>query len=165
MKSLLSTDLTDANISSVVRLLTTTPMQLQHVRARLEPTALHQPLKIGERSFAGIVAHIVHCDERTTESIYAALLLREPTILDIHPERQWGQLLHYEAADCDELLLYFSFRRKTLLRILGGLTLTQWARALREHGKQRAESVYWRARTMTLHEQEHLNEIESRLLG
>ncbi len=39
---------------------------------------------------------------------------RQPLILDIHPERQWGNLLHYEQFEFADLLAYFNFRRKVL---------------------------------------------------
>ena len=35
---------------------------------------------------------------------------------------------------------------------------------IREEGKQRKESVYWRARTLALHELEHITDLERKLL-
>lgn len=152
--------MTPANIASVIELLRTTPQTLLALSAGRPPEALRQPLAPAERSFTQIVAHLVNCDERTTETIYAALLLDEPLVLAIHPERDWGQLLRYEEQSCADLLAYFGFRRSALLRVLGGLSEAQWGRSIREAGKQRKESVYWRARTQALHEAEHLAEIE-----
>jgi hypothetical protein len=163
MKKSISTEANKANIAKVLDLLAAAPQMLVDFSKVIPSDALRQPLKLGERSFIQIIAHILNCEERTTESIYAALLLHEPLILNIHPERQWGALLRYEQLACAELLAYFSFRRKALLRILNGLTDAQWGRVIREEGKQRKESIYWRARGMALHEAEHLNEIESRL--
>jgi hypothetical protein len=162
MKKSISTEMTTENISKVMELLTSTPQALFTLSQGFTPPAQTQPLKAGERSFIEIVAHILNCDERTTESIYAALLLNEPLILDIHPERQWGKLLRYEQFAAAELLTYFTFRRKALLRVLEELTEAQWARGIREMGKQRKESVYWRARGQALHEAEHLAQIETR---
>jgi hypothetical protein len=162
MKKLISTEMTKANIAKVTVLLTRTPHTLAALYDGFAREALTQPLKLGERSFVEIVAHILNCDERTTESIYVALVLNEPLILDIHPERQWGKLLRYEQFECAELLRYFSFRRQVLLRVLDGLTDAQWGRAIQEAGKQRKESVYWRARGQALHEAEHLAQIETR---
>ncbi|MBL8164701.1 MAG: DinB family protein [Anaerolineae bacterium] len=163
MKKAISTTLTPANIASVTALLTATPHTLSALSAGRAPEALRQPLGVGERSFIEVVAHLVNSDERTTETIYAALLLDEPLVLAIHPERDWGKLLRYEQCECAELLAYYSFRRATLLRVLNGLSAAQWERSIREAGKQRAESVYWRARAMALHEAEHVAELESRL--
>ena len=49
------------------------------------------------------------------------------------------------------------------MNILASLNEKQWARTLREKGKKRQESVYWRARSQALHELEHLEDIESKL--
>ncbi len=157
----LSTEFSRANSAKAVAYLTATPQALLQLSALFDPQALYQPLRAGDRSFMEILAHIVNCDERTNESIYVALLLKEPLVLDIHPERQWGKLLHYEQGDAAELLAYFSFRRKTLLRILNGLSEAQWARTIQEAGKQRKETVYLLARVQAMHEVHHLAEIES----
>ena len=162
MKKSISTEMTTENIAKIVELLTRTPETLTALSRRFSLQEQTQPLRSGERSFIEIVAHILNCDERTTESIYAAVLLKEPQVLDIHPERQWGKLLCYEQFEALQLLAYFSFRRKVLLRVLHNLTDAQWARTIREEDKQRKESVYWRARGQALHEAEHLTQIETR---
>jgi hypothetical protein len=162
VKKSISTEMTSANIARVVELLTRTPQELVRLSQSFAPDRLAEPLRPGDRSFVEIVAHILNCDDRATDSIYAALLLNQPFILDIHPERQWGRLLRYEHFDCPELLAYFAFRRKALLRVLEGLNEAQWSRVIQEQGKQRKESVYWRARGQALHEVEHLAEIETR---
>lgn len=159
MNKPISTEFSPANIVAAVEVLAATPQALTSLSALFAPQALYQPLRAGDRSFMQILAHIVNCDERTSESIYAALLLKAPLVLDIHPERQWGKLLHYEQADAAELLAYFSFRRKTLLHILNGLNETQWARTIQEAGKQRKEMVYLLARAQALHEVHHIAEI------
>jgi hypothetical protein len=43
------------------------------------------------------------------------------------------------------------------------LTEDQWARAVREEGKKRKESVYWRARTIVMHEVDHVENLEKKL--
>lgn len=162
MKKIISTAMTPANIASVIEQLGGTPRSLIALSEGFPSETMRQPLKPGERSFIEILAHIVNCDERTTESIYAALLLNTPQLLNIHPERQWGKLLHYEQFEHMELLSYFVFRRKALLQVLNKLTDAQWGRTIQEEGKQRQESVYWRARGQALHEAEHLAQIETR---
>jgi hypothetical protein len=47
--------------------------------------------------------------------------------------------------------------------VLSGLKDAGWARCVREEGKQRKESVYWRARTIAMHELDHLADLESKL--
>jgi hypothetical protein len=60
-------------------------------------------------------------------------------------------------------MAYFKLRRTVLLHVLASLTEEQWSRSIREAGKKRKESVYWRARTIAMHELEHLSDIESKL--
>ena len=96
--------------------------------------------------------------------IYQALLVNEPFFADIHPERDWGKLLRLDLLDFSELLAYFIIRRKVLLRVLSRLKEKDWGRAVQEEGKQRKESVYWRARTIAMHELDHLGNLESKLM-
>ena len=96
--------------------------------------------------------------------IYQALLVDEPYFATVHSERELGKLLHFDLLEFTELLAYFQIRRKVLLRVLSNLKENDWGRTLREEGKQRKESVYWRARTIAMHEQEHLEDLEKKLL-
>lgn len=165
VKKAISTQLTPANIAKTVALLVEIPGKLNGLNQRLTTAQLRPPLVIGERSFTEIIAHLLHCEARTSEAIYLALLTDEPLMVDVHPERQWGKLVRYDLLEGAELLAYFSLRRKVLQRVLTSLTETQWARTIREEGKQRQESVYWQARSLALHELEHVLEIENRLNG
>ena len=74
-----------------------------------------------------------------------------------------GQTAALRFTGNSDLLVYFRVRREVLLRILRSLSAVQWARAIRETGKKRKESVYWRARAMALHELEHLADLEATL--
>jgi hypothetical protein len=165
MKKAISTESTQANIAKVIDLLSATPGQLDRLRARVTVEQLRQPLKPGERSLIGALAHLIHCEARSSEAIYLALLAREPVIPAIHPERQWGKLLRYDLLDASELLSYFRLRRAVLMRVLTSLTDTQWQRVVYEPGKKRRESVYWQARSMALHELGHITDVESKLSG
>jgi hypothetical protein len=49
------------------------------------------------------------------------------------------------------------------LRVLSGLKEHDWSRCVREEGKQRRESVYWRARTIAMHELDHVGDLERKL--
>ena len=129
----------------------------------LSDEKLHEPLGKGERSFIETLAHLLNCEARASEAIYMALLAKEPTFPQIHPERDLGKLLRYDLMDFRELLAYFKFRRAALLRVLSSLNESQWSRVIREEGKQRKESVYWQARGQALHELEHLLDLESKL--
>ena len=164
MKKTISTDLTIANIAKVKDLLADTPRQLERISQSLSEDQLRQPLGTGERSFIEDLAHLIHTEARSSEAIYLALLLDEPLVPDIHPERQWGKLLRFDVVPFSELVAYFKVRRAVLLRVLASLTEEQWARSIREPGKKRQESVYWRARTIAMHELDHLTDLQSKLI-
>jgi hypothetical protein len=163
MKKAVSTDLTRANVAKVMELLADTPTRLENLSKDLAEEQLRQPLGAGERSFTENLAHLIHTEARSSEVIYLALLLEEPLIVDVHAERQWGKLLRFDSFAFHELFNYFKLRRAVLLRILASLTEGQWSRVIREEGKQRKESVYWRARTIAMHELEHLTDLQKKL--
>lgn len=160
MKKAIATELTSANIAQVLALLTAAPAQLARVGQQFSAEQLRQPLGAGQRSRTEVLAHMLHCEARAAEAIYSALLVVEPEQIDLHPERQLGKLLRYDRLPFADLLAYFNFRRTVLLRVLAELSAKQWARTIRQAGKNRQESVYWQARGLALHELEHLTEIE-----
>lgn len=163
MQKTISTDLTPANIARVLELLRETPEKLKALSKLLSVEKLRQPLGADERSLTEDVAHLINSEARTSEAIYLALLVDEPLIADIHSERDWGKLLRFDLLDFPELLAYFKIRRKVLLRILSALTEAQWSRPIREEGKKRKESIYWRARSLALHESEHVSDLERKI--
>ena len=81
----------------------------------------------------------------------------------IHAERQWGKLLRYESFDLPDLFAYFSFNRRALLNVLGGLTPAQWERTAQPEGKKRKESVYYAARGLCVHEYGHLEDLAGKM--
>lgn len=163
MKKSISTDLTPENIANVLDVLAESPAKLEALSKSASAEKLRQPLGEGERSFAEDLAHLINGEARSSEMIYQALLVNEPYFADIHPDRGWGKLLRFDLLDVSDLIAYFKIRRKVLLRILSALTEAQWARAVREEGKKRKESVYWRARTIAVHELDHLGDVEKKL--
>ena len=163
MKKIISTEATKANIAKVKDLLAGTPIKLERLAKSLSVEELRQPLGSGERSLTEDLAHLINCEARSSEAIYLALLADEPLFIEIHPERQLGKLLKYDLLPFSELLAYFKLRRTVLLRVLDSLTEDQWSRSIREAGKKRKESVYWRARSIALHELEHLSDLQSKL--
>ncbi|MDX1995445.1 MAG: DinB family protein [bacterium] len=165
MKKSISTKRTPANIALVLAQLRETPQQLEQFGLSLSEQQRRQPLGEGERSITQDVAHLLHCEARTSEGIYLALLVDEPLLPDLHPERDWGRLLRYDLLDWPDLLAYFRLRRAVLLRVLEALTEAQWSRVVREEAKQRKESVYWQARTLALHELDHLTDLQKKLGG
>ena len=163
MQKAISTEQTPENIQQVLTLLANIPHCLQACANSLSLEQLTQPLGPSERTPTEVLAHILHCEALTAESIYLALMLKEPLLHKVHAERDIGNLLRLDQYTFEELLNYFTFRRKVLMNILASLNEKQWARTLREKGKKRQESVYWRARSQALHELEHLEDIESKL--
>jgi hypothetical protein len=163
MKKQISTEQTEVNIKEVLRLLAETPGTLESLSKGLSEEQLQRPLGSGDRSITETLAHILHCEALTADSIYLALLRDEPLIADIHAERDLGKLLRFDLLPFNELLAYFKLRRTVLLRVLEPLTDTKWSRCIREAKKARKESIYWRARGQALHELEHVLDLEKKL--
>ena len=159
----ISTDQTAENIAKVMEVLTESPVRLGALSRSVLAERMRQPLGKGERTPIEVLAHVINTEARSAEMIYQALLVKEPFFADIHPERDWGKLLRFDLLDFSELLAYFIIRRKVLLRVLSGLKDADWSRCVREEGKQRKESVYWRARMIAMHELDHLADLESKL--
>ncbi len=164
MTNLLSTELNAANIARVLELLAESPSRLAAVTKAVSAEGLSQPLGKDERTATEVLAHMLNGEARSVEMIYQALLVQEPYFPDLHPDRDLGKLLRFDLLGFAELLTYFNVRRKVLLRVLSGLSEAQWARTIQEEGKKRKESVYWRARTLVMHELDHLGDLEQKLL-
>ena len=164
MKNKISTDLTRANIARIIEILTETPQKLDALSKSLTAEGAHQPLGEGERSFTQYLAHLLNGEARSSEMIYQALLTNEPLFAGIHPDRHLGKLLRFDLLEFNDLLAYFKLRRAVLLRVLSGLKEADWTRSVREEGKQRKESVYWRARTIAMHELDHTGDLENKLI-
>ena len=164
MSKPISTEQTAENIANVIEALAESPVRLEALVKSTPADKLSQPLGKGERTPAEVLAHIINGEARSSEMIYQALLVKEPFFADFHPDRDWGKLTRFDLLDFSDLLAYFKIRRKVLLRVLSGLKEKDWARAVREEGKQRKESVYWRARTIAMHELDHLEDLERKLL-
>lgn len=163
MKKQISTAQTDSNIKEILRLLSETPERLAGMSKGLSEKRLHESLGVGERTFTETLAHVINVEAVSSEAIYLALMLDEPILHDIHAERDLGKLLRFDLLPFAEMLSYYRVRRTVLLRILESLSNEQWSRSIRENGKQRKESVYWRARGLALHELEHILDLERKL--
>jgi hypothetical protein len=163
MSKILSTDQTPENISKILEVLSETPKKLEALSKGLSKEKLRESLGKGERSFTEDLTHLINGEARSAEMIYQALLSHEPVFADVHPDRDWGKLTRFDLLDFSDLLDYFKTRRKILLRVLSGLKEAEWSRTIREEGKKRKESVYWRARTIVMHELDHLEDLEKKL--
>ena len=165
MKKPVSTDFSASNLAKVLEILTEAPKTLSVLSKSVSKEKWKQPLSKGERTPTEVLAHILNSEARSSEMIYQALLVNEPYFVDIHPERDLGKLLQFELLDFSELLAYFNTRRKVLLQVLSNLKEKDWERVVREESKQRKESIYWKARSLALHEAEHVGELEEKLSG
>ena len=163
-KKTISTEQTRANINRLIAILEDSPGWIERLSHSLTDEQLGQSLGQGERSFIEKLAHLVHSEARASEAIYLALLVDEPMLAQVHAERQWGNLLRFDLLPFAELLVYFKLRRTVLLRVLAGLDDGLWSRTVREAGKKRQESVYWKARALALHELEHLTDLEHKIV-
>lgn len=139
------------------------PHHLERLSATLSDEALRTPLGDGEQTFAEDLAHLLNSEAVTTHSMYLALLVDEPFIENVHSERDWGKLVGYDQYNFSELPAYYTFRRTVLLDVLFSLSDEQWQRVVREKGKKRNESVYWKARALALHEVDHLIDLQEKL--
>jgi hypothetical protein len=163
MNQKISTDPTPENISKILEMLTETPKKLEALSKGLSKEQLREPLGKGERSLTEDLAHLINGEARSSEMIYQALLSHEPLFVDVHPDRDWGKLTRFDLLDFSELLNYFKTRRKILLKVLSGLKEAEWSRTIREERKKRKESVYWRARALSMHELDHVGDLEKKI--
>lgn len=163
MKKTITTEQTPENIARVMVALTECPVRLEALVRSIPAGKLSQPFGKGERTPVEVLAHMLNGEAISSEMIYQALLVNEPSFANIHPERDMGKLLRFNELEFSELLAYFKIRRKVLLRVLSALKEKDWSRVVREEGKQRRESVYWRARTIAMHELDHLEDLEGKL--
>ncbi len=159
----LTTRQSPERIELTITVLSAAPQRLRNLGAGLTETELTTPLGAGERSFKRDLTHLIYCAERGEYPIVHALLLDHPQLPRIHAERDWGKLMRYEAFQVAELLDYFDFRRRALLRVLRGLKPKQWERSVYRDGVKRSESVYYAARGLCLHEVEHLEDLAKKL--
>ena len=141
------------------------PGRVQALAEGLGTAELVKSLGPGQRSITENLAHILNGEARSTEAILQALLLKEPLLPRIHPERQLGQLWRLDRYRFADLLAYFRFRRRVLLGVLRSPMEKQWARTIQEPGQKRRESVYWQARGQALYEVDHLADMAERLAG
>ena len=106
------------NFSRILRLLGESPAKLEALRRSLTEEQLCEPLVDNEWSFKQQLAHLLSREEITSQLIYYALLVDDPLLPDIHPQRHWAPLGNYENFHISDLLGYYSFGRETFLRVL-----------------------------------------------
>lgn len=90
MTKTISTKVTASNIAQILSLLAETPKALEVLSKSVPVKKRKQPLGEGERSLTETLAHLINSEARMSESIYLALLIDEPLMVNIHSERDWG---------------------------------------------------------------------------
>ena len=150
------------NFSRVLALLGESPAKLEALSRSLTEEQLCEPLSDNEWSFKQHLAHLLSREEIASQSIYYALLVDDPILPDIHPQRHWAPLVDYEHFPVPELFSSYNFRRATLLRVLAELTDAGWENTVSRASK-RPETIYRLARLLALHEVYHMEDIAGKL--
>jgi hypothetical protein len=163
VKKSISTDQTPENIARILEILAATPDRLEALVGPGSGVDPAQPIGPGERSPLEVLAHLIYTESLAADHIHLALMVAEPRLVVVHAQRDIAKLLRYEGLfDVPEMLAYIRFRRKGLMPVLRGLKDKQWSRTA-DKGIKRMESVYWAARGLALHEEEHLRDLEAKL--
>ncbi|GAB4154471.1 MAG: hypothetical protein Fur0021_21050 [Candidatus Promineifilaceae bacterium] len=147
-----------AEIDSCLSLLAATPERIAAgTTNHAESELTHSPDR-KTWSALQILSHLRACDAVWSETIYAMLLLDEPTLPLIHP-RALTRLRQYTVLPFADSLKVFTWQRQELLAVLRPLPLTAWQRTALI-GNHR-HSVFSQARRLALHESQHCVQIEA----
>ena len=155
-KKSIPTVFSDSAVKCIYLILDSTYDELLNLSKQIPDQDHSKPLNPGRRSFRENIIHILNMEELNLMLLAQALIIDKPEVLKIHSERDIGKLKIFEPLSTKELLSYFKLRRKILLNLLQSLSREQWSRVIIEKNKTRQESVYWRTRTLALHEYEHI---------
>jgi hypothetical protein len=150
------------NIEKILGTLVDTPARLRTLSRARSRTELSAPLSPGQWSFTEVLAHLNACAELSTQAIYYALLVENPVLPDVHPQRNWAKLLRYDRFSVGDLLTSFSFRRVILSGKLSKLSEVQWERPM-TRGRKRPENIYRIARSLAIHEVDHITQLATLL--
>lgn len=155
-KKSIPTGQSESGIINIYSTLNSIHAELMTLSKQINPDDLNKPLTPGKRSYNQNIIHLLNSENLNSMIIIQALTIDKPEILPIHSERDIGALSLFDNLNTKELLTYFKLRRKILMSLLNSLTYEQWARQIIEENKNRHESIYRRARSLALHEYEHI---------
>jgi len=122
-----STSPTDAEIETVLGVLSETPIQIAHIARGLTPKQLHRKPETNAWSEQEIVAHLRACADVWGGTIDRMLTEDEPTLRYVSP-RGWIKKTDYLQQDFHESLRVFSQLRASLVETLSGLDKKGWLR-------------------------------------
>lgn len=149
---------TPAEIDSCLTLLAQTPERIAAGTTNRAESELTRSPDRKNWSALQILAHLRTCDAVWSETIYAMLLLDEPTLPLLHP-RALTRLRQFTTLPFADSLQVFTWQRQELLAVLRPLPLPAWQRAALI-GNHR-HSVFSQARRIALHESQHCAQIEA----
>ena len=151
----ITTNISEENIKNILNILEISTERMMNIANLVDD--IDSPLLEGKRSFKDTVAHLIHCDIKSTNEISLALMKKGAKVEKIHSERDIGKLFKLKKYDIKNLFEYFRFRRAILLGILKELKFKDWERFVIEGWKKRNESVFWKCRGLALHEKHHFD--------
>ncbi len=158
-----STEATAKNIAKVLDVLETTPTELHKLTHDLSDEQINLPLGDGEWSCLQVMRHLHHTIDLSTTRIHYALMLENPTIPEVHAERDWGKLEPYHNLSFVELREFYRFKRVVLLQLLHNLTSEGWERPFfRGELRHNVHNIYRECRGMAYHEINHLTSFQEK---
>ena len=155
-------------ILKILEILESTPRELLLLANHFNDKSSQEPVIAGKRSFRETLIHLLNIETLNYTTIYPAYLLMKPEVYPLHAERDISRLNLFLDFQLSELLLIFDMERKKTLCFFKTLTENDWTKELAEQNKERNETIYWRARGLSLHDYTHIHilqlQIERRTL-
>jgi hypothetical protein len=74
----------------------------------------------------------------------------------LHAEKDFDRLNLFIGLQSNELLEAFRLERRKSLNFFKSLKKSDWFKQLKEEGKTREETIYWRARGLAIHDFTHV---------
>jgi hypothetical protein len=160
----ISTKINIENISRLIETLNQTPELLQQFSIKLSIDNYQQALAVDKRSFHQDIIHLIHCDHSSTWKIYQAMLVKNPLLINIHPEKDWSKVLFLNKLSVEELIALFLLKRKLLMELLNSIDEKSWSNQFTIKGNSTPNTVYKEVRSLAIHEDNHLKILNSRIV-
>jgi hypothetical protein len=145
----------------ILGLLTVAPVRIAEATARLTPALLRTAPVAGEWSANDVLAHLRACADVWGRDMARILTEDEPTIKAVNP-RSWIDQTNYPELEFRPSLRRYTAQRRTLLTLLGPLTLEQWSRraTITGAGAPLPKTVLSYGDRMARHERTHVGQIQ-----
>ncbi|MDX1941588.1 MAG: hypothetical protein SFU99_13605 [Saprospiraceae bacterium] len=155
-KKEIPTSFSEIAVNNIFTILEYTPNYLTSIARHFDDKNAVEPIIEGKRSFRETLIHLLNIEGLHYTTIYPAFLLNKPKIYPIHAERDFDRLRLFSDFQLHELLGAFCLERRKSLSFLKSLNKNDWLRELSEENKARAETIYWRARVLAIHDFTHV---------